>query len=294
MTQPSGEVYDIGYQHYTGEREGRNAARLALMVDGMRTSMGLGRNLVAKALPGVLVAYMLIVALVFIIIASFITNIDIGDPPGVDDYYAFALIPLIVFSAIIAPELLTADRRSEVLTLYLVRPISSLDYLLGRWMAFFILSLAVVLIPQFLIFLGINLNAADAWGYLRDNWLDIPRFMVAGAALALFTTTIPLAAAAFTNRRAVAAAVVIGIWFIAAAVGNSLGGGLESNVGSWLTLLDVGSSPLRMSDLIFDKPFEGPGEAVQGVPTGVLIAWYLALVAIPAALLWNKYRKSAA
>ena len=290
MTQPSGEVYDIGYQHHTGEREGRNAARLALMVDGMRTSMGLGRNLVAKALPGVLVAYMLIAALVFIIIASFPTNIDIG----VDDYYVSALIPLIVFSAIIAPELLTADRRSEVLALYLVRPISSLDYLLGRWMAFFVLSLAVVLIPQFLIFLGINLNAADAWGYLRDNWLDIPRFMVAGAALALFTTTIPLAAAAFTNRRAVAAAVVIGIWFIAAAVGNSLGDELESDVGSWLTLLDVGSSPLRMSDLIFDKPFEGPGEAVQGVPMGVLIAWYLALVAIPAALLWNKYRKSAA
>ena len=51
MNQPQGEVFDIGYQPYEGAREGRNAARKALLIDGMRTALGMGRGLTAKILP---------------------------------------------------------------------------------------------------------------------------------------------------------------------------------------------------------------------------------------------------
>lgn len=293
MTQRQGEVFDIGYRHYAGVREGRNAARLALLIDGMRTALGLGRGMPSKILPGLLFLALMIPALVFMIIASVLGETGIDDIPGVADYYQGAIIPLLIFSAIIAPELLTADRRNGVLSLYLVRPISSGDYVLGRWLSFFILSLIVIWLPQIILFIGVNLGTADAWGYLQDNWLDIPRFLIAGVALVLFTTTIPLAAAAFTQRRAMAAAFVIGLWFIAAAIGNALSESIGGTAGSWLALIDVGASPILINDMVFDQPFDGRAQLAEDIPKVVLVVWYLALVAIPGALLWSKYRKVA-
>lgn len=294
MNQPQGEVFDIGYQSYEGTREGRNAARKALLIDGMRTALGMGRGLTAKILPGLLFLALLIPALVFMIIASVLGQTGIDDIPGVADYYQGAIFPVLIFSAIIAPELLTTDRRSGVLSLYLVRPITSSDYILGRWLAFFLLSLIVVWVPQLLLYIGVNLGSADAWGYLRSNWDDIPRFLLAGAALALFTTTLPLAAAAFTDRRAIAAAVVIGIWVIALAVGNALSDGIGGTAGAWLALIDIGSTPLHINDMIFNEASDGPGRLAKEVPKAVRIGWYLILVAVPATFLYMKYRKASA
>jgi ABC-2 type transport system permease protein len=294
MNKPQGEVFDIGYQPYEGAREGRNAARKALLIDGMRTALGMGRGLTAKILPGLLFLALLIPALVFIIIASVVGQTGIDDLPGVADYYQGAIYPVLIFSAIIAPELLTTDRRNGVLSLYLVRPITSSDYIIGRWLAFFLLSLIVVWVPQLLLYIGVNLGSTDAWEYLRDNWDDIPRFLLAGAALALFTTTLPLAAAAFTDRRAIAAALVIGIWVIALAVGNALSDGIGGTAGAWLALIDIGSTPLHINDMIFNQASDGPGRAAEEVPKAVRIGWYLILVAVPAAFLYMKYRKVSA
>mgnify|MGYP007026202615 CR=1 FL=1 len=44
MTQRAGELFDLGYQHYDGPREGRMRARKAVFFDGFRTTLGLGRG----------------------------------------------------------------------------------------------------------------------------------------------------------------------------------------------------------------------------------------------------------
>ena len=51
MTQRTGELFDLGYQHYDGPREGRMRARKAVFFDGFRTTLGLGRGAGAKVLP---------------------------------------------------------------------------------------------------------------------------------------------------------------------------------------------------------------------------------------------------
>ena len=131
MTESRGEVFDIGYQHYTGVREGRARARKALWINGIRTSLGLGRGMVSKVLPGLLFLALMIPALVFTLLASTIGGV-VENLPGQAEYYQGALIPLIIFSAIIAPELLVADRRNGVINLYLVRPLTTTDYVAGR------------------------------------------------------------------------------------------------------------------------------------------------------------------
>ena len=66
MTEPRGEVFDLGYQHYQGPREGRMRARKALWANGVRTALGLGRGTLAKVLPALLFIAVMIPALVAI------------------------------------------------------------------------------------------------------------------------------------------------------------------------------------------------------------------------------------
>src|ERR671914_2235159 len=66
----SGTVFDIGYQRYTGRREGRGRARQAVFKDGIRTALGLGRGGRAKVLPWFFISVLAVIGLVFAIVAG--------------------------------------------------------------------------------------------------------------------------------------------------------------------------------------------------------------------------------
>ena len=207
MTEYSGEVFDLGYQHYKGLREGRMRSRKALWTNGMRTTLGLGRGTGAKVLPALLFILVILTAVIISLVASVAGSEE--DLRGHADYYRIVAVILLIFSAIIAPELLCPDRRDGVIYLYLVRPLTTTDYVVGRWFAFFSVSMALICSGQLTLFIGLTLAADEPLSYLRDNWLDIPRFLGAGLVVAVFTTTLPLAVSAFTTRKAYAAAFVI-------------------------------------------------------------------------------------
>ena len=197
MSTSEGQVFDLGYLNYDGPREGRDRARKALFVNGIRTCFGLGRGAMAKVLPILFFLAVMAPAAVFSIMAGLFGEmlVDLVDLPGHADYYEVVSVLLFIFAAIIAPELLCTDRRSGVINLYLVRPLTSNDYILGRWSAFFLVSVVFIYSGQVLLLLGLTLGASEPLEYLKENWLDIPRFLGAGLAIAVITTTIPLAAA---------------------------------------------------------------------------------------------------
>jgi ABC-2 type transport system permease protein len=316
MTESVGELFDHGYQHNLGPREGRMRARKAVVVNGVRTALGLGRGPTAKILPIILFAASMGPAVILALVASMAEGLDI---PGQADYHQIVSIILIIFSAIIAPELLCADRRNGVINLYLVRPLTPTDYVAGRWLAFFAITLLLVYSGQVVLLVGLILSADEPLGYLRDNWLNIPRFISAGIVVAVFTTTMPLAVSAFTTRRAYAAAFVIGLFIISAAVSSILteceehrndesgprasGPGAETcepltgDAAKWFGLIDMGMIPIHVSDLIFGE--ENDSQFEDNVPAKDLsaifpIVWYLLLTAGPGfALLW-RYRRLAA
>ncbi len=306
MTEPRGEVFDLGYQHYQGPREGRMRARKALWVNGVRTSLGLGRGTLAKALPILLFVAVMIPALVFIIIASVA---DLGGViPDHSDYYRIVSVILVLFSAIIAPELLCPDRRNGVINLYLVRPLTTTDYIVGRWMAFFSVTLAVVLFGQVVLLIGLTLAADEPLDYLRDNWLDVPRFLLAGLVVAIFTTTLPIAVSAFTTRRAYASAFVIAVFILSIPVAGILTGcdAEQESVGSsenrceprtgdaaeWFALINIPQVPMHVNDLIFAVEGEDQtGRLVGELPGIVPVSWYLLLMAGLGLALWWRYRR---
>jgi len=305
MTERRGEVFDLGYQRYQGPREGRMRARKALFINGIRTALGLGRGTSAKILPILLFVSVMIPALVAVLIASVA---DIGDNI-IDhtDYYRFISVILVLFSAIIAPELLCSDRRESVINLYLVRPMTPTDYVVGRWAAFFTAILVLLLLGQMVLLIGLTLAADEPLDYIKDNWLDVPRFVLAGIVVGIFTTTLPLAVAAFTTRRAYAAAFVIGILLISGTVGSILSEckddakdvrvaeGCEpttGKAGKWLMLLNIPEVSMHVNDMIFDVPDnERTNPLVTELPAATPVVWYLVLVIVPGFALWWQYRR---
>ena len=132
MSEAQGQVFDLGYRHYEGPREGRMRARKAIWINGIRTALGIGRGWGSKALPVLLFIAVTVPAVLIPIVAS--ANPTDTDIPGPDRYYQIISTLLIIFSAITAPELLCPDRRDGVISLYLVRPLSTTDYVAGRWL----------------------------------------------------------------------------------------------------------------------------------------------------------------
>ena len=312
------EVFDLGYQRYTGPREGRNRARLALFENGVRTVLGIGRGGRAKILPVGLFLAVMTPAVVFVIILAFIGEEGASFIPGPADYYSIVSVVLIIFGAIMAPELLCPDRRDNVLPLYLVRPLTPTDYLIARFLAFFVIVLVLVYAGQIILQAGLILTASDQVEHIRDNWQDVPRILFVGVLIAAFISVGPLAVAAFTTRRAYAAAFIIAAWLLLNSISDGLtfqectteefiqdGESISStsectrpvgDLAPYVGLLNLGGVTDNLNNMVFEVDLE-PGEGSpssmavaelhDAFPIGVYVLW----TAVPALLLWSRYRR---
>jgi ABC-2 type transport system permease protein len=300
-----GEVYDLGYQHYDGPREGRGRARKAIFWNGVRTVLGLGRGPKAKILPFLLFASAMTPAFVMVIILSVVGPLadSIVGPAG---YYQIIALVMFIFAAIMAPELLSPDRRDRVLGLYLVRPVTSTDYVVGRFLAFFAIVLVLAYSGQIVLQVGLILAASNPIDYLRDNWLDIPRFLASGVLVALFMTIVPLTVAAFTTRRTYAAVFVVGLFFISAGVADILTTTechrdpgqarvcepVTGDAAKWFALISIGDIPMRVNNMIFDaESDEAALTAAEELSDTIPIALYGATTIGLGTLLWWQYRR---
>ena len=327
-----GEVFDLGYQHYTGPREGRNRARIALFVNGVRALLGIGRGGRAKILPALLFIASMAPAVVFVVILVTTEQVAQGLDgavdqfiPGPGDYYSFVGLVLIIFSAIMAPELLIPDRRENVLPLYMVRPLTPTDYIVWRCLSFFAVALTLALAGQAVLQLGLILTADNPVDYVRDSWLDVPRIILVGVVIALFVTVAPLAVSAFTSRRAYASVIVIGFYLLSVTVVEGLTteictssetsitersedgshtttvvtSSLECSAptGRWapyIGLLSMSAITDNINSMVFDvdEEFESPAqEARDELNDAWPIGVYALFTGLPALLLWNRYRR---
>ncbi len=69
---------------------------------------------------------------IFVVLAAFLgsvpTNPDDYELPSYAEYFDYAILPLGLFAAVVAPLLVCPDRRDGVLALYAARPITPRDY----------------------------------------------------------------------------------------------------------------------------------------------------------------------
>ncbi len=298
-TRPRGQVFDIGYQRYEGPRGGRAQARAAIFADGVKAALGIGRGGRAKILLWIFLVAAIIPALVMAFIAG-LANRAVGDVdlPSHAEYYGIAVFILFLFAATAGPELLCPDRRSNVISLYLIRPLTTGDYVGAKWLAFLVVMLFAAWLPQFVLLTGLVLGAPDPGVYLRENWLDIPRFLGAGFAMALFLTTLGLTVAAFTTRGGYAAAFLIGLLVITTAVVGPIANesGIDLEIRKFVGLFALADIPLQLNNIIFAN--SGPSDIIISTVTReysnlILVNWYVLWTAGPGLILWWRYRRIA-
>jgi ABC-2 type transport system permease protein len=294
----TGTVFDIGYQRYAGRREGRERGRRAIYKDGLRAALGLGRGGRAKILPWFFIAVLSAIGLIFALVAGAAERI--AGPgaaaelnlPSHSDYYGIASIILFVFAAVVGPELLCPDRRDGVINLYLVRPLTGLDYIISRWAAFLTVVVIATWLPQIILFLGLSMGDPQPLEYLKRHWVDVPSFLTAGMAMAAYAGTLALFVASFTTRRAYASVFLVGLFVISTPFTVGLASEIDGKVGQWISMFNLTNIPVHVNDLIFGDVSEITEEApARLLPGWVRVMWYFVWTVVPASVLLWRYRK---
>lgn len=286
MTEPAGQIFDIGYRRYEGRRLGRRGAMGAIVGAGLRAIFGLGRSGRSKILPWGAVILALLPAMVAVAV-----RVLVGDIVELYDYDNYlwgigALLP--IFLAAQAPELVIGDLRNRVLALYFSRPISRFDYVVAKLAALSIALLSLTLVPVLFLFIGRVLAAEDVVASLGDEIAFLPGIVVSGVLHAVVLATLGLAVCSIAGRRAFAAAAILALFLIGGVVGGifaELGGGLEAlapftnplaildGAREWLFGGAVADSPVRTADV--PLPFYGVAAgAVTAVSAGILALRY--------------------
>jgi ABC-2 type transport system permease protein len=292
----TGTVFDIGYQRYAGVREGKGRSRRAIIKDGIRAALGLGRGGRAKLLPWAFIVMLAGLGLIMAMIAGAAERLAgpeaAAEMPSHSDFYGIASIILFVFGAIVGPELLCRDRREGTINLYLVRPITGSDYIVSRWLAFLAIMLATAWLPQLLLFIGLSMGDPDPVRYLTTHWLDVPRFLAAGLAMAVYTTTLAMLTASFTTRRAFASIFLVGLFIITTPFTAGLSQEIGGKAGQWISMFNLTNIPVHVNDIIFGDMSEITEEApARLLPASTRVLWFLLWTVLPGAVLWWRYRK---
>jgi ABC-2 type transport system permease protein len=276
--QAPAEIFDLGYQAYDGPRTGRGARRAAIWRDGIRVALGLGRGAGAKFAPWLLIALALVPMVVLVIVSAVMTTAEeIAEDfelPSYADYYEYAIVPIALFAAVVAPQLVCPDRRDGVLSLYAARPITTTDYLVSRRLAFFTVAGAAVWLPNAVLFTWNALDASSTTSFLADEWPVVPRLIAAGALVAAVLTTLALLAASFTTRRAYAAVGTLAVLFIGTAVGGIAEDSFSGRAADLVSLV-------ALPDVVIDAERWIFADEVSGRPfDGAVSAGWLALVTV--------------
>jgi ABC-2 type transport system permease protein len=142
-----------------------------------------------------------------------------------------------LLTAWIGPGLVAPDLSNGALPLYLSRPFSRGEYVLGRFATLFILLSAITWVPDLLLF-ALQAGQAEAgWGW---SHLYIARGIVLGSLVWIVTLSLlALALSAWVRWRMVATGVFAGIFFVSAGFGAILNDALRTYWGSALSLYYV-------------------------------------------------------
>jgi len=139
-----------------------------------------------------------------------------------------------IVALLIGPPLIARDLRNNALPLYLCRPFSKTEYVLGKMSVLLILLSAITWIPQLLLFLFQAYLEGGTW--LKDNlWLTTAIFIgsiVWILLLALISQTI----SALVKWRVVASAIMLGLFFIPSAFGVFINEVFRTRIGNLVSL----------------------------------------------------------
>ena len=288
-----GAVYDRGYRPYEGPRGQRGSATFALYKASMRRALGIRRSWRQKVAPFTLLAIVTIPAIVNVGIGYVTRDRFLTERIHIISYreYVGVSAALLLFVALVSPDVMCPDRRQHVLPLMFARPITGVDYVVAKLGAIATILFAFSFLPQVVLFVGNMLVSDSALDYFTGHLDVLWKVPLAVALLAAYYAVVGIAISSLTDRRIVAGASVIGLFLVTSIASAIFVGDFEMNGGSSAALVNVLALPLYLRDLVFLGHI-GRRSPLSGVENGGLFAIviYVAVLAVGAAVLLRRYR----
>jgi ABC-2 type transport system permease protein len=283
-------IHRHGYRPYSGPRTSTRArflvpARFALLE--LFTSRMLVSFLVLSVVPFLVAAALIYVS------HSPASRALLGAMPALDIGRAFFLSSLtlhgflaFVLAAWVGPGLVAPDLANGALPLFLSRPLSRAEYVLGKMAVLLGLLSLVTWIPNLILFV---LQAS-----LEDGWFAANRRVAAGILLGSWIwiavlSLLALALSAWVRRRAAGGLLMFAVFFVGQGVGEIWRTVLENPWGRVFNLLHM--IRLVWHDLFGMPPppvFRGTSSRGVSLDAGelpVAAAW-ISLLAVCALCLW--------
>jgi len=187
----------------------------------------------------------------------------------------FVFLVTIVLGGLIAD-----DRRANALQLYLSKPLTRVEYILGKAAPLLILILGLTLVPALCLIL-LQIVFSGSITFLVNNLFLLPAITLASITRALVSTFMILALSSLSKSRRFVAIMYAGIIFFTLAMQQVLRGITGSR--AWAAI-----APTNMMDVFTDWVFRVRGP--QPVPVYVAILVIVGLIVLSAWILERRVR----
>jgi ABC-2 type transport system permease protein len=143
-------------------------------------------------------------------------------------------------TAVVGPGLVSMDLANNALPLYLCRPFNRKDYVLGKLSVLAVLLSLITWVPG--LFLVLLHTSLEGLGWLLANWWIAVAIFLSSWIWILILSLLTLAISAWVRWRPVAAAMLFGVFFVAAGFGEAVNQLLFVRWGKLLDLSELFST----------------------------------------------------
>lgn len=135
---------------------------------------------------------------------------------------------------LVGPPLVARDLRNNALPLYLCRPFTRTEYVLGKMSVLLILLSAITWVPQLLLFLFQSYLEGASW--FVDNLSLASAIFIGSVVWILLLALLSQAVSALVKWRVIASAALLGIFFIPSVFGEVVNQIFQTRWGSIISL----------------------------------------------------------
>lgn len=270
-------IHDQGYRHYTGQREAQGRAWLVIAKMHVRTAVR-SKPFLALLLAGAIrfIVYGVQVYITTVPGQSFITM----SPQLFENFLSGAGNLLVFLITISQAGLIADDRRANALQLYLSKPLTRVEYVIGKLMPPMVWVLSITWLPAMLLLL-LHILLTGSGSFLRQNLFLVPAITLVSFLRALLASFLILALSSMTKSRRFVSVMYAGLIFFSAALYQALRAITTSR--AWAAI-----SPSDMMDTITGWVFRNRTDLP--VPIAVALAVVLGLVVVSALILERRVR----
>lgn len=283
----STQIHDLGYRAYEGERSGVGWAIRSLMNHSIRRALGLKRAGRHKIAPGLslLIAFGPAIALAGV--AAWLRGEIIPDLIDYGAYTGIVGFALFIFTAAVAPGVLTTDRTSGMLALYLASPLTRTTYVVAKAAGILAVMLIVSVGPIAVLMLGYTFAGAGPGGVI-DVAEILGRAALGGLLMGGLFTGLGMFVSSIPRRWGIASLAIVAVSIVTTIVVSGLTE--ETNVTEWITLLAPNDVAVEAAQRILGDP-QPNLPALDARPTWAVVSAALGWVVAFAGATWWRYQR---